>query len=94
MERVAAAVEPLGLEPRRLEQLKTAVSEAAMNAIEHGNAGREELPVEIEVAAADGVLSVRITRRGPRPARSARPRRRTSTPSSRGSRSRAAGGSS
>jgi serine phosphatase RsbU (regulator of sigma subunit)/anti-sigma regulatory factor (Ser/Thr protein kinase) len=60
MERVAAAVEPLGLEPRRLEQLKTAVSEAALNAIEHGNQGREELPVEVEVEATGGVLTVRI----------------------------------
>ena len=36
-ERVAEAVAALELAPSRLEQLKTAVSEAAMNAIEHGN---------------------------------------------------------
>jgi serine phosphatase RsbU (regulator of sigma subunit)/anti-sigma regulatory factor (Ser/Thr protein kinase) len=64
MERVAAAVEPLGLEPRRLEQLKTAVSEAALNAIEHGNQGREDLPVQVEIEAADGVLAVRISDEG------------------------------
>jgi anti-sigma regulatory factor (Ser/Thr protein kinase) len=60
MERVGAGVAPLGLGPRRLEQLKTAVAEAAMNAIEYGNEGREEIPVEIEVEAAGDVLVVRI----------------------------------
>ena len=49
MERVGAVVEPLGLEARRLEQLKTAVAEAALNAIEHGNRSREELPVDVTV---------------------------------------------
>jgi serine phosphatase RsbU (regulator of sigma subunit)/anti-sigma regulatory factor (Ser/Thr protein kinase) len=64
MERVAAAVAPLGLEPLRLDQLKTAVAEAALNAIEHGNQSREELPVEIDVSAAGGALRVRITDEG------------------------------
>jgi serine phosphatase RsbU (regulator of sigma subunit)/anti-sigma regulatory factor (Ser/Thr protein kinase) len=64
MERVVEVVAPLGLAPRRLEQLKTAVSEAAMNAIEHGNEGREELSVEIDVEAVGGVLAVRITDEG------------------------------
>src|SRR5262249_12289042 len=45
----------------RVEQLKTAVSEAAMNAIEHGNQGREELSIEIDVEARGGVLTVAIT---------------------------------
>jgi serine phosphatase RsbU (regulator of sigma subunit)/anti-sigma regulatory factor (Ser/Thr protein kinase) len=63
-ERVAAAVAELGLEPLRLEKLKTAVSEAAMNAIEHGNEGREDLSVGVEVEAAAGVLFVRITDEG------------------------------
>ena len=40
MDRVAAAVADLGLDPARLERLKTAVSEAAMNAIEYGSQGR------------------------------------------------------
>jgi serine phosphatase RsbU (regulator of sigma subunit)/anti-sigma regulatory factor (Ser/Thr protein kinase) len=61
MARVADAVAPLSLPPEQLERLRTAVSEAAMNAIEHGNLGREELPIEIEVVAADGVLTVRIS---------------------------------
>lgn len=64
MERVATAVAPLGLEQRRLERLKTAVSEAAMNAIEHGNQGRAELPVQVQVVASNGRLSVSITDKG------------------------------
>jgi anti-sigma regulatory factor (Ser/Thr protein kinase) len=69
-ERVAAAVAPLGLEPARLQRLKTAVSEAAMNAIEYGSGGSPDVPVGIEVAATDHELHVRITDRalgGPHP---------------------------
>ncbi len=43
MDRVAAAVADLGLDPARLERLKTAVSEAAMNAIEYGSQGRPDI---------------------------------------------------
>ena len=60
MQRVLDAIEPLGLEARRVERLGTAVSEAAMNAIEHGNQGRAEVPVEVEVVTAGGELVVRI----------------------------------
>ncbi|HEY2354947.1 MAG TPA: SpoIIE family protein phosphatase [Gaiellaceae bacterium] len=63
-ERVAEAVASLGLEPARLEKLKTAVSEATMNAIEHGNQSNPELPVEIGIRLADGELLVRITDQG------------------------------
>ena len=44
---------------RRVERLGTAVSDA-MNAIEHGNQGRAEIPVEVEVATSGGELVVRI----------------------------------
>jgi serine phosphatase RsbU (regulator of sigma subunit)/anti-sigma regulatory factor (Ser/Thr protein kinase) len=63
-ERVAEAVAPLALPPARLEQLKTAVAEAAMNAIEHGNEGRAELPVDVSVSAVAGELVVAITDHG------------------------------
>ena len=43
--RVAGAVAGLGLEPARLERLKTAVAEATMNAMEHGNEYRADRPV-------------------------------------------------
>jgi serine phosphatase RsbU (regulator of sigma subunit)/anti-sigma regulatory factor (Ser/Thr protein kinase) len=61
MDRVAEAVEPLGLDPARLERLKTAVSEATMNAIEYGSGSSPDIPVEITVASANGELHVRIT---------------------------------
>jgi anti-sigma regulatory factor (Ser/Thr protein kinase) len=57
-------VRDLGLEPRRYERLKTAVSEAAMNAIEHGNRMNVELPVHVRVSVADGQLLVRIVDNG------------------------------
>jgi anti-sigma regulatory factor (Ser/Thr protein kinase) len=62
-ERVAAAVESLDIPPASLERLKTAVSEAAMNAIEYGSAGRPDVPVAVEVTATDLEVLVRITDR-------------------------------
>lgn len=64
MERVAASIGGMGLPARRLERLKTAVAEATMNAIEHGNRGRADLPVRIEVGALNGAVVVRITDHG------------------------------
>ena len=64
MQRVAAAVEPLGLARPRLEKLKTAVAEATMNAIEHGNHNRAEIPVRISAAVEGPRLVVRIRDEG------------------------------
>ncbi|HLE38699.1 MAG TPA: ATP-binding protein [Acidimicrobiia bacterium] len=64
MERVAAAVASLGLSPARLERLKTAVAEAAMNAIEHGNGGNAALPVGVRVESTSRMVTVRITDQG------------------------------
>ncbi len=64
MQQVLAAVEPLHIPAARLERLKTAVAEATMNAIEHGNHNQPELPVDIQVAANGEDLIVRITDRG------------------------------
>jgi serine/threonine-protein kinase RsbW len=64
MERVAEVVKELGLSKERLERLKTAVAEAAMNAMEHGNRYRPEVPVVIEVLSSDVDLSVRINDQG------------------------------
>jgi anti-sigma regulatory factor (Ser/Thr protein kinase) len=55
------------LTQQRLERLKTAVAEAALNAMEHGNHYRAELPVLIEVSASDTQLSVKITDEGSGP---------------------------
>ena len=64
MERVAEAVKDVGLDPKRYERLKTAVSEAAMNAIEHGNQGDPSLPVHVQVTATEHELTVRIIDNG------------------------------
>ena len=64
IDQVAEAVAGLGLAGQRLERLKTAVGEATMNAIEHGNGNRPELPVEVTVTTDDTDIKVRITDQG------------------------------
>jgi anti-sigma regulatory factor (Ser/Thr protein kinase) len=64
---VASAIEYLGLTQQRLERLKTAVAEATMNAMEHGNHYRPEVPVKIQVLSSEADLSVRITDQGGSP---------------------------
>jgi serine phosphatase RsbU (regulator of sigma subunit)/anti-sigma regulatory factor (Ser/Thr protein kinase) len=59
--RVELAVAGLGLGSRRLERLKTAVGEATMNAIEHGNENVAERPVRVRVLHSAARLRVRIT---------------------------------
>ena len=64
--RVAGTVQGLGLSQARLERLKTAVAEATMNAIEHGNGNRPEIPVEVEVTLNGEDIVVTITTRAAR----------------------------
>jgi serine/threonine-protein kinase RsbW len=64
---VAEAVAGQGLSAARLERLKTAVAEAAMNAIEHGNKNQPEVPVDVEVMSSDGDIVVTITDQGGAP---------------------------
>jgi anti-sigma regulatory factor (Ser/Thr protein kinase) len=67
MARVAEAIGELEVRGENLERLKTAVAEATMNAMEHGNHYRAESPVLIEVSASDTQLSVKITDEGSGP---------------------------
>ena len=62
--RVAQSVADLGLPESRLEKLKTAVAEATMNAIEHGNGNRAEIPVEVEVTQNGEEIIVAISDQG------------------------------
>jgi serine/threonine-protein kinase RsbW len=62
--RVAESVAGIDLPDGRLEKLKTAVGEATMNAIEHGNQNRAEIPVEVEVTQAGDEIVVAITDQG------------------------------
>lgn len=64
MEQVVEAVKELDLSDRCLERLKTAVAEATMNAMEHGNNYWPEVPVTVQVLASETALSVRITDEG------------------------------
>ena len=64
---VAGAIKDVGLEGQRLERLKTAVAEATMNAMEHGNKYKPEVPVKIRVLSSEADLSVRITDQGGSP---------------------------
>lgn len=64
IEQVAAILQPLNLPTARLERLKTAIGEATMNAMEHGNHYQPDLPVEISVRASAEILSISITDHG------------------------------
>ncbi len=61
VERVVQAVAALGLGADRLERLRTAVAETVVNAVEHGNKGRRELPVAVRVTASASSLEVAVT---------------------------------
>ena len=64
MDRVADFVSALDLPEPRVQRLKTAVAEAAMNAIEHGNKGRAELPVTVRLQSSETELSIKIMDEG------------------------------
>ena len=66
-EEVARAVSGLGLPERTLERLKTAVAEATMNAMEHGNRYSPYVPVKFQVWLLKERLLVRIIDRGGSP---------------------------
>ena len=66
MARVARVVGDLGLEPLRLERLGTAVAEATMNAMEHGNEYRANRPVSIRVLHFPDRLCVQVSDAGER----------------------------
>jgi anti-sigma regulatory factor (Ser/Thr protein kinase) len=58
---VAQTVREEPLSRRRLERLKTAVAEAAMNAMEHGNHYQPDKPVLIQVLTSTRAVSVRVS---------------------------------
>jgi len=63
MDRVADVARDLVSAPV-LERMKTAVSEAALNAIEHGNHFREDLFVQIDVLSSPRAVRVMVTDQG------------------------------
>ena len=64
IQQVSAALADRGLPSARFERIKTAVGEATMNAIEHGNQFRADVPVEIRVLGSKTSLIVEIVDRG------------------------------
>ncbi|MDR3723677.1 MAG: ATP-binding protein [Terracidiphilus sp.] len=64
MSTAAAAAKLVGLAPDRIEDLKTAVAEACINAIEHGNRFNENLSVGVILSADSGALEVKVLDNG------------------------------
>jgi serine/threonine-protein kinase RsbW len=54
----------MGLSAERIEDLKTMVSEAAINAMEHGNRGRPDARVTVSLNCQDDTLNVTVTDEG------------------------------
>ncbi len=59
-EKVITALSPFHLDEAELKRLKTAVAEATMNAMEHGNQYREDLPTRIQVLENPAQIAVRV----------------------------------
>lgn len=64
MSYVTDVIKSFHLSERRVDQLGTAVAEATMNAMEHGNHYDPEVPVTIQVLSSDEAIAVRITDQG------------------------------
>ena len=64
MECSASFARMVGLPQDRIEDLKTAVSEACLNAIEHGNKGRPEARVVVTMSCEKGTFAVSVVDEG------------------------------
>jgi serine/threonine-protein kinase RsbW len=60
MSTAASTAKLVGFRPERIEDLKTAVAEACINAIEHGNRLNEKLSVVVVLSADDEVLEIKV----------------------------------
>jgi serine/threonine-protein kinase RsbW len=63
-EAVAAFARRLGCDRERVEDLKTALGEACINAIEHGNGKAPGLRVDVSCVGADDRLEIEVHDRG------------------------------
>ena len=57
---LAAFAKKLGFSPSRIEDLKTAVAEAYINAVQHGNKGKPDARVVVAFNFKDGILSISV----------------------------------
>jgi len=60
----ASVAQLMGFPPDRIEDLKTAVAEACINAIEHGNRLNEKLSVGVILSATAHALEVKVVDNG------------------------------
>ena len=60
MSTAASVAKLMGFREERIEDLKTAVAEACINAIEHGNRLNEKLSVGVVLSAGDDALEIRV----------------------------------
>ena len=64
MESSASFAKIAGFKKERIEDLKTAVSEACLNAIEHGNRGRPDARVVVTMSFKENIFSVSVRDEG------------------------------
>src|SRR5580693_6977517 len=60
MSTAAAVAKLMGFREDRIEDLKTAIAEACINAIEHGNRLNEKLTVGVVLSADENALEVKV----------------------------------
>jgi len=60
MSTAASVAKLMGFREERIDDLKTAVSEACINAIEHGNRLNEKLSVGVVLSAGDDSLEIKV----------------------------------
>ena len=61
MSTAASVAKLMGFREDRIEDLKTAVAEACINAIEHGNRLNEKLSVGVVLSAGEDELEVKVS---------------------------------
>ncbi|MBE7554086.1 MAG: ATP-binding protein [Anaerolineales bacterium] len=64
---IATLAHHMGFSPERVDDLKTALSEAVINSIEHGNQLNDELKVEIIALIEYSALTLKIIDQGQQP---------------------------
>ena len=64
MDAVASLARKVGLSAERIDDLRTAVSEACMNAIEHGNEQNERRKVVVLMSATESELEISVKDQG------------------------------
>ena len=67
MSTAAGVAQMMGFSADRIEDLKTAVAEACINAIEHGNHSDRSLGVGVQLSSTDTELEIRVSDEGPGP---------------------------